>query len=139
MLDEPLGQFGAFAVGDHPTNDVATKNIQDDVEVVGGPLYRATQLGDVPTPQLVGLGGQQFRLLIRRMGELITAFASWPMPGVDNKLNNGSVLVISRSRRFVSPFLKRYALARSIRCGKSTAHSCGGRYGHLVSAQRSHK
>jgi hypothetical protein len=31
MLDEPLGQFGAFAVGDHPTDDVATKNIQDDV------------------------------------------------------------------------------------------------------------
>ena len=52
MLDEPLGEFGAFAVGDHPTDDVATKNIQDDVEVVGGPLYRASQLGDVPTPQL---------------------------------------------------------------------------------------
>ena len=50
MLDEPLGQFGAFAVGDHPTDDVATKNIQDDVEVIGGPFYRASQLGDVPTP-----------------------------------------------------------------------------------------
>ena len=79
MLDEPLGQFGAFAVGDHPTDDVATKNIQDDVEVVGSPLYRAAQLGDVPAPQLVGLGGQQFRLLIRRMGELITAFAAFAM------------------------------------------------------------
>ena len=41
MLDEPLGQFGAFAVGDHPTDDVATKNIKDDVEVVGGPPGRA--------------------------------------------------------------------------------------------------
>ena len=55
VLDEPLGQFGAFAVGDHPTDDVAAEDIQDDVEVVGGPLHRAAQLGDVPTPQLVGL------------------------------------------------------------------------------------
>ena len=79
MFDEPLGQFGAFAMGDHPTDDVAAKNIQDDVEVVGGPFHRAAQLGDVPTPQLVGLGGQQLRLLIRRMGELITAFAAFAM------------------------------------------------------------
>ena len=32
VFDEPLGQFGAFAVGDHPANDVAAENIQDDVE-----------------------------------------------------------------------------------------------------------
>ena len=31
-----------------------------------------------------------------------------------------------------SPFLYRIALARSIRCGKSTCHGCGGTYGHLV-------
>ena len=31
-----------------------------------------------------------------------------------------------------SPFLNCTALARSIRCGKSSAHSCGGTYGHLV-------
>jgi hypothetical protein len=26
--------------------------------VIAGPFRRATQFGDVPTPQLVGLGGQ---------------------------------------------------------------------------------
>ena len=79
VLDEPLGQLGAFAIGDHPADDVAAKDIQDDVEMIGGPLHRAAQLGDVPTPQLIGCGGQQFRLLIRRMGELIAALAAFAM------------------------------------------------------------
>jgi hypothetical protein len=39
VLDEPLGQFGAFAVGDHPTDDVAAKDIQDGVEMVDGPFW----------------------------------------------------------------------------------------------------
>ena len=79
VLDQPLGQFGAFAVGDHPTDDVATKNIQDDVKMIDGPFHGAAQLGDVPAPQLVGSGGQQLRLLIRRVSELIAAFAAFAM------------------------------------------------------------
>ena len=30
MLNEPLGQLGAFAVGDHPADHVAAENIQDE-------------------------------------------------------------------------------------------------------------
>ena len=70
-----LGQFGAFARRHHPADDVAAEDVEDDVEVEVGPLGRAAQLGDVPTPKLVGRGGQQLRLLIRRMGELIAALA----------------------------------------------------------------
>src|ERR1019366_709042 len=44
-----------------------------------GPLGGAPQFGDVPTPELIGSGGQQFRLLIRRMGELIAALASFTL------------------------------------------------------------
>jgi hypothetical protein len=77
VFDEPLGQHGAFAVGDHPADDVAAEDIQDDIEMIGGPFHRATQFGDVPTPQLIGFGGQQLRLLIGRMGELIAAFTAF--------------------------------------------------------------
>jgi len=77
MFDESLGQHGAFAVGDHPTDHVAAEDIQDDVEMIGGPFHRAAQLGDVPAPQLIGFGSQQLRLLIGRMGELIAAFAAF--------------------------------------------------------------
>src|ERR1019366_5471448 len=44
-----------------------------------GPLGGAPQFGDVPTPELIGSGGQQFRLLIRGMGELIAALASFTL------------------------------------------------------------
>ena len=79
VLDEPLGQFGTFAHGHHPADDVAAEHIQDHVEVEVGPFGGAEQFGDVPTPELIGSGGQQFRLLIGRMGELIAAFASFSL------------------------------------------------------------
>ena len=72
-----LGQFGAFARRHHPADDVTAEDVEDDVEVKVGPLGRAAQLGDVPTPKLIGGGGQQFRLLILRMGELIAALAGF--------------------------------------------------------------
>src|ERR1017187_1534688 len=43
------------------------------------PNCGAPQFGDVPTPELIGSGGQQFRLLIRGMGELIAALASFTL------------------------------------------------------------
>ena len=75
FLDELLGQFRAFAGRDHPAGDVAAEDIEDDVEIEVGPLGRTQQLGDVPAPELIGRGGQQLRLLVGRMNELIAAFA----------------------------------------------------------------
>ena len=43
-----------------------------------------------------------------------------------------SVLESSRSRKRTSPARNFTAFARSIRCGKSTFHGCGGTYGHFV-------
>ena len=34
VLDQALGQFGAFAIGDHPAHHVTAEDIQDDVEVI---------------------------------------------------------------------------------------------------------
>jgi len=47
--------------------------------VASAPLRRPLQFGDVPTPELVRRRGQQLRLLIRRMGELITTFTSFTL------------------------------------------------------------
>src|ERR1019366_7524508 len=75
LLDQPLGQFGTLAISDHPAGDVATEDIEDDVEVEVGPLGGPQQLGDVPAPELIGSRRQQFRLLVGRMSELVAAFA----------------------------------------------------------------
>src|SRR5450759_5397866 len=79
VLDEPLGQFGTLAHRDHPAGDVAAKNIEDDVEVEVGPLGRSEQLGDVPAPELIGSRRQELGLAIGRMGQLVAAFAGFPL------------------------------------------------------------
>jgi hypothetical protein len=33
LLDELLGQFGAFPGRDHPAGDVAAEDVEDDVEI----------------------------------------------------------------------------------------------------------
>ena len=70
-----LGQFGALPIGDHPADDIAAEDVEDDVEIEVGPLGRTPQFGNIPAPELVGTGGQQFRLLVGRMDELIAALA----------------------------------------------------------------
>ncbi len=74
-FDELAGQLGAFAQGHHPADDVTAEDVEDDVEVKIGPLGGAAQLGNVPTPKLIGRSGQQFRFLLLRMDEMIAALA----------------------------------------------------------------
>ena len=74
LFDELGGQRGSLAGRDHPADNVAAEDVEDDVEVVVSPLRWAAQFGDVPAPQPMGGGGQQFWLLIRGMRELIAAF-----------------------------------------------------------------
>jgi hypothetical protein len=52
VLDEPLGQLGAFAMGDHPADHIAAENIQDHIEMIVGPLRWATQLQDCSPAQV---------------------------------------------------------------------------------------
>jgi len=48
FLDEALGQGCRFPVSNHPADHIAAEDIQNDVEVIIGPLGWAKQLGDVP-------------------------------------------------------------------------------------------
>src|ERR1035438_8597491 len=75
LLDELPGQFGRFPHANHPADDKAAEDIEHHVEVKVAPLGRTAQLGDVPTPELIGRGGQEFRFLVGRSGELIATFA----------------------------------------------------------------
>ena len=50
-----LGQFSAFARRNQPAHDVATEDVQDDVQVKASLLGRAFELGDVPRPDLAAL------------------------------------------------------------------------------------
>ena len=49
--------------------------------------------------------------------------ANWPCTSVDAR---------NFSLKATPPLLNLMALARSMVCGKSTFHSCGGTYGHFV-------
>src|SRR6267154_1337084 len=75
LFDQPLGQLGALAHRHHPPGDIAAEDIEDHVEIEVSPLGWSEQLGDVPTPELLGSRSQKFRLLVRRMSELVAAFA----------------------------------------------------------------
>jgi len=64
FLYESFGQRLLFPVGDHPSDDVTTEDVQDHVEVIVGPFHRALKLGDIPGPDLIWPCGQEFGLLV---------------------------------------------------------------------------
>jgi hypothetical protein len=71
LADQAFGQFGALLIGEHPSDDVAAEDIEDHIKIEVGPLDRAAEFGDIPTPELVGSGGKEFRFAVWRMNELI--------------------------------------------------------------------
>ena len=50
LADQFLGQGDRLAIGEQPAWDVATEDVDDDVQLVIGSLRRTQQFGDVPTP-----------------------------------------------------------------------------------------
>ena len=70
-----------LALHDHPADDAAAEHIEDHVQVQIRPRSRPFELRDVPTPELVGAGGQQLRSCVGRMTELVAPFADRVMGG----------------------------------------------------------
>src|SRR5450755_4958537 len=81
LLDQRLRELAVLPVLHGPADDVAAEHVEDHVQIEVRPLRRALQLGDVPAPQLVRPLGQQLRLGVRRMRELIATFPHAAMPG----------------------------------------------------------
>ena len=65
--DELLGQFRRFARSDHPADNVAAEDVEDDVEMEVTPLDWPLYFRDIPTPHFVGPDRQQFRFGIGRV------------------------------------------------------------------------
>ena len=74
MADEPVGQLGGLPVGDHPSDDTAAEDVEDHIEEEVDPLGGPLELGDVPRPELVGGGGQEFGAGVAGMSALGPAF-----------------------------------------------------------------
>ena len=71
-------------------------------------------------------------IILRANRVLFNALTVCTTTGMPAKLPCTSVDARNRSPALTAPFLNLIALARSIRCGKSRFHGCGGVYGHLV-------
>lgn len=93
ILDEPPGQSGGLSMGNHPADNITAVDIEDHIEMVIRPLGRTLQLGNIPRPDLVGAGGQHFRLLIMRPVDLPTPLVDFVMFG-QNTIHgtNGTVI-----------------------------------------------
>src|ERR1700738_5303849 len=83
VIQQRREQFGAFSVGDTPTDDAAAENVDDDVEVEVGPFGGPHQLGDVPGPDLVGRLRQQLGLFVDRMPQLLAPLPDFLAFGPD--------------------------------------------------------
>lgn len=56
--DHLTRQVAAFPGSNHPGHGVAAEDIKEDVAVEVIPLRRPAQLGDIPTPELIGARGE---------------------------------------------------------------------------------
>src|SRR4029077_14585777 len=75
VINQGFGDISAFTLRKSPSNDVTTEDIDDHVQLEVHPFLWAEQLGDVPTPGLIGCRRAEFRLDPRRMRCLAAAFA----------------------------------------------------------------
>jgi hypothetical protein len=71
-------------------------------------------------------------IAVRAGAVRFTAFTTCVTIGIPAKRPTLSVDVRNRSVALAPFCLKWTAFARSIRCGKSRFHGCGGTYGHFV-------
>jgi len=80
-LDQDSGQVSRLALSHHPAHHIATEDLEDDIQIEVGPHRRTAQLGDVPRPQLVGSGGQQFWLGVDRVPQWVAPFPDLVLDG----------------------------------------------------------
>ena len=61
----------------HPADDVAAEDVEDDVEVEVGPFRWAAELGDIPTPDLVRTVARSSGLTVDGMPRLSRRSRTW--------------------------------------------------------------
>jgi hypothetical protein len=73
LSNELFGQIARFTFGYHPAHNITTEDIENNIEIEELPGDRPSKLRDVPRPQLIRLGRQEFRFSIGRMTALVPA------------------------------------------------------------------
>ncbi len=77
-VDEQFLELGgAFRVLDAPANHPAAEDVEDDIEIEVGPFHGAHQFCDVPGPDMIGCGRQQFWLCIDGVCALSAALGNF--------------------------------------------------------------
>ena len=74
--EELRGEMLALLCGDHPVNDVAAEEVEDDVGAEEDALACGREFRDVPGPDLVGCGGRQLRLRVDMRRTLVAPLAA---------------------------------------------------------------
>jgi len=69
--DQAFSERCLLPVGKQPASDIATVDVQEDIEGEEVPLLWTLQFGDIPAPDVIGFGRQEFGLLIHRMDTLV--------------------------------------------------------------------
>ena len=95
LFDELPGQSGAFTMGHHPADHITAEDVQDDIEVKIGPLYRPFELCDIPRPHLIRFTRKQFGLFIDGPSHLPAALLDVAVLGFENPIHgaNGAVVL----------------------------------------------
>src|SRR2546422_496181 len=80
LHNQKLSQDCQLPLGDHPADDIATEDVQNDVEVKIRPCPRSFELGDVPGPDLVRSCRQELGCSIVRTRSRLPADRILAMP-----------------------------------------------------------
>jgi hypothetical protein len=75
--DDLIGELGRFTRRDHPADDVAAEDIEDDVQMEAGPFRRTFQLCYIPRPDFIGSDRQQLRLRVGGVHALLGRPVIW--------------------------------------------------------------
>src|SRR5271166_3128023 len=83
VIEQRSEQHGALCVSHTPTDHAAAEDVEDDVEIEVAPLRWSHKFRDVPGPDLIGPFGDEFRLPVGGMAELLAAFADFAVLAKD--------------------------------------------------------
>ena len=78
LFNQFTGKDGEFSVGHHPAHHIAAEDVQNDIEIIIGPLLRSFQFGDIPGPDFIGGPVQEAPALYSEDGSPDFFFLSVP-------------------------------------------------------------
>ena len=74
FADQSRGELGALAVGEKPTDRIPAEDVKNHIQVLPGSFAWSREQRDIPGPDLAWRGGDEFRLVVLGMLQLISTF-----------------------------------------------------------------